>query len=327
MNNPKITIIVPVYNVEDYLAKCIDSVRNQDWGNMEIILVDDGSTDSSGAICDRYVSLDGRISVVHKPNAGQASARNAGLAVAKGNYIFFLDSDDYISPNTLSALYKNMMEYNADIVIGGVVRFTVDGHTRPYHRENNYLEMDGCEALKLLLEGKRLNISVWGVLYRYEIIKNLQMPVGMKCEDWYSLPEIYLKREVTVLYNPETYYFYRDNSNSTMGTMRKHPSMDIITVAQHVMEYMKANNASLYKETVWFNGKRVWKWVGIVYHENSRKENMEFLEAAREFFKKNWKEMWNSTQLTFEERAGLFTFCYLPIGLGLLYKVKRGRRR
>ena len=115
-NEPLISIIVPVYNVEKYLSKCIDSIINQTYKNIEIILIDDGSTDSSGAICDKYALVDSRIHVLHIENSGVSNARNVGLNHATGDYIGFVDSDDYIEPNMYELLLEELIADDVDVV-------------------------------------------------------------------------------------------------------------------------------------------------------------------------------------------------------------------
>ena len=115
MNNEIISIIVPCYNVEKYIERCVTSLVNQTYTNIEIILVDDGSTDSTGELCDNYEKADNRIKVIHKKNGGLSDARNAGMKVAIGNYFFFVDSDDFISTDTIKFLYENLLDKAADI--------------------------------------------------------------------------------------------------------------------------------------------------------------------------------------------------------------------
>ena len=130
-NNPLITVIVPVYNVEKYLTRCVDSIINQTYKNLEIILVDDGSTDSSPAICDNYAKKDSRINVIHKQNNGASSARNAALDIASGDYIGFVDSDDYINRDMYASLFDSIVDSGSDMaiceseyVVNGVSDFT-----------------------------------------------------------------------------------------------------------------------------------------------------------------------------------------------------------
>ena len=115
MQKPLISIIIPVYNAEKYLPNCLDSVINQTYKNLEIILVDDGSTDKSSEICDEYAQKDFRIKLIHKENGGVSSARNAGLALVSGDYIAWVDSDDFVAPDYIEYMYKLLKEYDADI--------------------------------------------------------------------------------------------------------------------------------------------------------------------------------------------------------------------
>ena len=125
----KISVVIPIYNVEKYIERCIDSVLNQTYMNLEIILVDDGSPDRCGEICDNYAQIDKRIRVIHKENGGLSSARNAGLRIATGDYISFVDSDDWIEPHMYETLLKNAINYKAQISSGGVTDLVEKGET------------------------------------------------------------------------------------------------------------------------------------------------------------------------------------------------------
>ena len=141
-----ISIIVPVYNVENYLRKCVDSIINQSYKNLEIILVDDGSTDSSGKICDEYSLKDSRIKVIHKKNGGLSDARNAGMEIASGDFWGFVDSDDYIDSDMYSVLLENLLGAEADLSACGRI-FTYDGKEIPEYSENNPVTLSGREAV------------------------------------------------------------------------------------------------------------------------------------------------------------------------------------
>ena len=170
---PQVSVIVPVYNAEKYLAQCVDSILAQTFHDIEVILVDDGSTDSSPALCDAYAEKDSRVKVIHKANGRAASARNAGMKIAQGNYIAFVDSDDWIAPE----MYEKMLGTNADVVLCDYVRFQGEQEfpfTQPNIREGFYdkeqlraevyphLVMDGLEY--------PITISNWALLIRKEII-------------------------------------------------------------------------------------------------------------------------------------------------------------
>lgn len=172
MNNPKISIIVPIYNVEKYLDRSVDSLINQTYKNIEIILVDDGTKDSSGLIADKRAKEDSRIVVIHKKNGGLGSARNSGMKVATGDYLLFLDSDDYIENNTVEEMVKEA-EKGYDIVCCGFDR--VDEETKKvYSQEMISMPFDELDINKdTIMETAFLNPSGWGKLFKKEIIENV----------------------------------------------------------------------------------------------------------------------------------------------------------
>ena len=152
MNNmSKISVIVPIYNMEKYLFQSIESIRNQTFSDIEIILVDDGSNDRSAEICDQLADIDGRIRVIHKKNGGVSSARNEGLLIASGDFVIFPDPDDYLPSDALAKLYRNAVENDADIVIGDLVRFTNDGDETRDYLFNKMLEFSTVDEIERLI--------------------------------------------------------------------------------------------------------------------------------------------------------------------------------
>lgn len=208
-----ISIIVPVYNVESYLCRCLDSILNQTYNNIEIILVDDGSTDRSGEICDAYKEKDSRISVIHKLNGGLSSARNCGLEIAKGEYIGFVDSDDYIASDMYALLHSYMRD-DVDIVSCRMARINKEGHIKIYG-VSKIIRLDNVQALKEMLHVRHLSISSCDKLYKKEVLKGIRFPVGRTAED---LPFVYnvVKncRNVINIGACKYYYCYREDSIS-----------------------------------------------------------------------------------------------------------------
>lgn len=176
-----ITVVVPVYNVEKYLKKCIDSIINQTYKNIEIILVDDGSPDNCGKICDEYAKNDQRIKVIHKENGGLSDARNAGIDVATGEYITFVDSDDYIEENCIEFLYDDIIKDNTDMAIGlHIVRYD-DGTVIRKRTKKTILEPK--ETLKRILYDQGIDLSAWAKLYNIKLFKKVRYPKGRIFED------------------------------------------------------------------------------------------------------------------------------------------------
>ena len=184
-----VSVVIPVYNVEQYLKECIDSVLNQTYSNYEIILVDDGSTDNSGKLCDDYLSLDSRKKVIHRENGGLSAARNTGMDAATGDYIYFLDSDDYIEPVTLEHLVKTAETENADIVFfDGYVFYDEcedDGLADRYQRKQKYKTSQGKQILDDLLKYEEYRTAVPLTFYKTKYLQgnNIRFYEGILHED------------------------------------------------------------------------------------------------------------------------------------------------
>lgn len=210
-----VSIIVPVYNVEKYLRKCIDSIINQTFQNIEIILVNDGSKDSSGQICDDYKLKDRRIIVIHKENGGLSSARNAGLDIAKGDYVMFVDSDDYVEPQFCEVPLKLALKKNVDIVSFGYNKVFDNGQNLN-RKTNNPRLIDSSEGIKEIIVKKDIIFSfAWNKLYRLSLFNDVRYPIGKTYEDqattyllFHKAMQIYVAD--AILYN----YVYRKSSIS-----------------------------------------------------------------------------------------------------------------
>lgn len=212
--NELISVIIPVYNVEKYLHKCIDSVIGQTYANIEVILVDDGSTDFSGKICDEYALKDERIKVIHKQNGGQAIARNCALDIMTGDYIAFVDSDDYIEDDMLEVMLRTLREYDCDVVQCGV-KFNnpLRGKIQEV-RYCNEIETGNTDLLIYnYLENKVTNV-IWNKLYRANVFKDIRFPEVRCREDIYIMHEVLNKCKKFALI-PECKYIQYIRNGST----------------------------------------------------------------------------------------------------------------
>ena len=222
----KITVIVPVYNVENYLEKCLDSLINQTYKNLEIIVINDGSTDNSGEICQEYAQKDNRIIYIEKENGGQAEARNIGLDRMTGSYVTFVDSDDWVELDYVETLYKKITEYQADIAVGNYYSFNeAEGMYYFYIFEDSYYEKvyDNVSVFENLYESQYMKsfalISVGGKLYKSDLVKQLRFDIGKLGEDGYLNQKIYLLAEKTIYLNKGLYaYRQREGSSSRIWT-------------------------------------------------------------------------------------------------------------
>ncbi len=213
--NETISIIIPVYKVEAYLPKCIESILRQTYRDLEIILVDDGSPDRCGEICDQYAGKDERIRVIHKENGGVARARNDGIECATGAYISFIDSDDWIAENAYEILYQGLKQYGADCAVGRCVTvYDRDGVLKP--RENKASAVK-CETSDEAMRHVLLNGSaVWNRLFKREVFREIRFPVGRVNDDEVVALHAYGECGRIVFLNQDTYYYrIRQNSITT----------------------------------------------------------------------------------------------------------------
>lgn len=210
----KISIVVPIYNVEKYLRKCIDSILNQTYHNLEIILVNDGSTDSSGDICNEYKNKDERIVVIHQENKGMSSARNAGIEIATGQYIGFVDSDDYIEKDMYERLFQNIIDYNADIAICGFV-FEENNKIVSKNFTNNVEVFDKATALEELLKDRKIHSYVWNKLFKRELWNDAKFKLGVAFEDIDIMYKLF-KKANKIIYINSLEYYYVQRSTSIM---------------------------------------------------------------------------------------------------------------
>ena len=213
-NKELISVIVPVYNVKPYLEKCFASIAGQNWRNLEIILVDDGSTDGSGDLCEKLAGQDSRVRVIHKKNGGLGSARNAGIDAAKGDILSFVDSDDWIEPGMYDAMTEIMHRENAQIIACGIKRVSETGEVS-YYQDN--LEERAVytreEALIELPKNERLSNSMCNKLFQRETIKCLHINERIFYEDNPFTPQCFARAE-RVAYTAEPFYCYFERSGS-----------------------------------------------------------------------------------------------------------------
>ena len=214
--NPLVSIIIPICNVELYLQKCIDSVINQNYKNIEIILVDDGSTDSSGMICNHNAVLDRRIKVIHKENGGLSDARNAGMRCSHGEYLFFLDSDDYLFPGTIQLLLDFVHSFAPDMVIGNFGYLYRDHEDICKCMVEKPTILTRYEAMEYLMEGN-IHTFAWGKLVKTEIARSYEFPVGKLFEDHFWT-HLVLNDCDSILLVPEPMVHYRQREDSISYT-------------------------------------------------------------------------------------------------------------
>lgn len=218
MCKPLVSVIVPCYNVELYLPKCIDSILNQTYQNLEVWLVDDGSPDRCGEICDEYAKKDTRIKVIHKKNGGLADARNVALDVMKGEYVVCVDSDDYISSTHIEGLYHLIEKHGADVSVNTFCSFYEGSSPNPSPKSTKDWVLDGLHATEMMFYQEHFDNTAWGKMYKASLFDGIRYPKGLLFEDLPTTYRLLLKAN-KVAFNDEQSYFYLLRSDSIEGAV------------------------------------------------------------------------------------------------------------
>lgn len=239
--NDLISIIVPVYKVEKELPKCLDSILTQTYSKLEILLIDDGSPDRCPEICEEYARKDDRIKVFHKVNGGLSSARNYGLDRCTGEYIAFVDSDDWITPDFIETLWRNLKKENADLSIVGYALAWESGEKMPYSDEKEYLVFDKEQAIREMMIQQRFQCMVCIKLHKKELFKEVRFPEGKLFEDAAITLDIFKQCERVVFCGKPLYMYYqRAESIVNSGFGKK--KLDMLKYSEGMIEYSNENN-------------------------------------------------------------------------------------
>lgn len=331
MSEPKISVIVPVYKVEPYLRKCLDSITGQTYQNLEIILVDDGSPDSCGSICDDYAAQDKRVRVIHKENGGVSSARNAGLAAATGDWIGWVDSDDWIESDMYNCMLKKAVEYGADIVVCG----------RSEHCQGRDVVcgwgkeqvLDTQAALELLLKNDIMQSYLWDKLWRRELFDGQIFPTGRTFEDITVMHRLFMRAQRVVCL-PEVKYHYLHHQGSIVDNKSLGNLMNYFCATRLRLDEL-CNQWPQFQQLLETQCAvaAIGIWAG--YYSNPKEERMRYrnkLKNIAVFSQNHYKEALQHMKLGF---TGRIILCLTPHATwwafslaavcGWLYKKKHGR--
>jgi glycosyltransferase involved in cell wall biosynthesis len=237
---PKISVIIPVYKVEPYLRQCIDSILTQSYSNLEIILVDDGSPDNCGKICDEYAEKDNRINVIHKENEGQAAARNTGINKATGEYLTFVDSDDWVAPDILELLYTSLISNNADVSCCGYY-LAYSNMYKTFNCSNKILVLNREQAIEQMLLNKNVFCSVWGKLYKKSLFDVIRFPCGISYGEDAAVTFNVLSIIECVVSNNIPKYYYRQRKGSLVSMNYNSKKMEILNNAERILKVIENN--------------------------------------------------------------------------------------
>ena len=308
---PKISIIVPVYKVEKYIEQCIDSILNQTFKDFELILVDDGSPDKCPEICDKYALKDERIKVIHKSNGGLSSARNAGIEIATGDYIGFVDSDDFVHHKMYETLYNYALEYNADISICNYIKFTSED--KPYNiadidKNIKIEEYDNISALKQLYKD---NIGVfwgpWQKIYKRNLFEKIKFEEGRIHEDRLICHRLLYESKKTI-YIPKIFYYYRvRNGSISTSTFKPKYYSDLIYAYRDCMILFTSENLDLK-----YKAQEEYLYILFKYSKNIQRESKVYFKKTRKDFKKVLNLLIDSKSHSIKEKISWIMFIYTP---------------
>lgn len=236
----KISIVVPIYKVEKYLDKCVESLTQQTYRNLEIILVDDGSPDACPMICDDWAEKDNRVVVIHKKNGGLSDARNVGIEVATGEYITFVDSDDYLSIDFCALLFDTLKKNNADIAMSDVLlKYEDESLIKSTNiTKNKEVCIPGIEAI--YDKDIRYNMTAWAKVYKLELFEGVKYPIGRLHEDEFVFFKLFTKCNLFVINNNAKYY-YLQRGTSIMYTKTEKNVRDILDAFEEKYNYLEMN--------------------------------------------------------------------------------------
>lgn len=233
----KISIIIPVYNAKKYLSKCVNSVLNQSYKNLEVILVDDGSTDGSGEICDKFCKTDQRIKVIHKDNGGPSECRNIGVKNSTGKYIGFVDSDDYIDENMYKALYNSLYDNQADIAQIGHAIVSDNQIVDRVHGDNSVVILRENDIVREIIKDELINSFTWDKLFKRELFDDFEFINLSYHEDLASMSILLSKSKKYVCNNIPLYYYVRneDSISHTLTPKKYYDSYNAYKIREKVI--------------------------------------------------------------------------------------------
>ena len=324
-NMELVSIIIPVYKVEKYLNKCVESVVNQTYKNLEIILVDDGSPDNCPNMCEDWAKKDSRIKVIHRKNGGLSAARNSGIEVAKGEYFCFVDSDDYVAEDYVKSLYEALKSDNADMAICDVTevneKYNVIDDKKTRERLANCVKT-GLELLDLILPAKTYAYVVaWNKLYKRELFNNLRYAEGKIHEDEFIIHRLFARcNRVSVIYKPLYYYLKRGDSIIGIGFNIKR--MDAVEALEDRLTLCKEiNQPKLARKALYVLLKTVAYYTELLDSSKNIEDNLKlkYRSKFKKIFKSYLNEILGSKDFSFAQKFFVALYGISPA----LYKCYR----
>lgn len=303
-----ISVIVPVYNVELYIDRCLNSIINQTFKDIEIILVDDGSTDSSGKICDDYKNIDERVIVIHKENGGLSSARNAGLDIARGEYISFIDSDDWIDINMFADMYKILKETDVDICECKFIKTDGNEEVKQYKKE--VIILDNIKSSEALYSNTWYGSTTsWNKLYKADLFEEIRFPSGKINEDQFVTPQLYLKSR-TVAFTNQIYYYYYQSPNSITRSAFNIKKLDALIALKESKNLYKENNLEYLSKMI--DETYSYALIKYYYMLSKEKEYDDITDKVWNEYKTNFKDFIFNKYINYKYKIYLIIYRLNP---------------
>ncbi len=321
--NEKISIIIPAYNASKYITRTLDSICNQTYKNLEIIVVDDGSSDNTLEICKKQSEKDNRIKVFHKENEGVTLARDMGISMATGKFIGFVDADDTIDPKMYECLYNNLVKYDADISHCGYKTIKKNGEETLFYGTGKLIVQSNTDGVIDLIKGEIVEPSLCVKLFRKKLFDNLDYDKTMRINEDYVMNLLLFKKSRKSVFVDEPYYHYYQNENSgSSKTTKEYFYIDMIKAVDLTLSLFENDKViGPYAERRWFS------ILSTMYRNQGLMKNIEFdykplFDETRNRILKKCKDLKKNPCMTFNNKIILFLIVHFPKVLINLIKIR-----
>lgn len=316
-----LSVIIPIYNVDKYIRECFDSILSQEFADIEFICIDDGSTDTSGHICDEYAARDTRFIVKHTTNQGVSAARNLGLSLAQGEYIAWIDPDDYIATDWLSNITQTIREYNCDILVFDYIRVKNNQTIiKQYRKKSGYV--DQLQFLSDITDDQIIENQLWQKVFKRELFHDIRFPTNITCMEDYAILPFLIEKANTVFYLREPLYYYRQRNDSQVMKSDLDKSYQCCLIAQERYEYLSAKYQNIHHIGYWVQAM----YFCIQFHKSDKTKKQQYKNIYVDFknmIHKNMIHILSSKHLLLQSKLKLILIGSGLIGIAVQLQEKR----